>query len=411
MSIEIWLPILIFRWAILKMFKIKIEVVAGSLLYGAGLIIIRLARLGYGSTVALFKKTPSIPIRPSRPEGPLDVNSHYRLRDLQVVLSGGPRPLRIDLDAYHTILAGATGSGKTCILNWIIAQLVARGEEFLGQYDLYLLDLKSSRRDYLEMWKPVIAGYYPIDESGSSEAAIAALEEITRKMQSGKRKVVFIDELSMLTRSNRGGEVLDQLAAQLRDSGALFVATQRPHYNIVARSSTSNLERKICLRMDDKEGARLVLRHTPASDATTLRRGEFILKEPGARNNEQIGRSMLMKLPGDIDKVVMNIIEARASSDPRLGHFTDVSSNLKQGAGIPGIHRIAPNSSLSAEQIRDFRRNFAKSGAFHPIIGKNGKVTGYQLARPFAEAFDLVVDYIREGQWESGPETVGKKNV
>lgn len=380
-AIKVWLPIWIARIVIKKLFRIEIEVWAGTFLYGIGLVILRWCK----SIIRLFVRAkkaqvPSIPRRPSQPESVLDINSFHRLKGLEVVLgyAGVGRVLKIDLDRYHTIIAGSTGTGKTNILNSIIAQLVQRGPVFLNNYDLYMIDLKSSKEDNLFMWQPVITGYYSIDADGTTASAIEALVQIADEMQhdtTGKRKVVIIDELAMLTSMapnsdlrKRGQAILMRLAAQLRDKGSLVVATQRPVFDTIPRAISGNLERKVCLRVDDnRDSARLILRHMPKTDATSLLEGEFILKEPGNKNIEQVGRSMLMELPGDIDRVVMSVIDTKSSSDNRLRLFREVANHLDEGGRVSGINRVSKSHDMSAEEIKHFYRNYAHSGPSMPL--------------------------------------------
>lgn len=420
-----WLliSIFVFRSVTKKFFKFEAEVIIGTFFY---FLLLVLQRLGLGSwrlSRATYNRARAIEIKvPERPQiahSVLDLNNVYRLKDLEVILGfdHNKRPVRIDLDKFHTLISGVTGSGKTVLLNGIIAQLVSR-PDFKEKYSLYLLDLKSSKHDYLKSWAPVVDGYYPIDENGSSEAAINALSEIAESMHrqdTGKRIVVIIDELAMLTSQStdnearrRGKALLQRLAAQIRDRGAMIAATQRPHFEVIDRMVAANFEHKICLRVDDNNtDAKLILRFKPTNDATLLRDGEFILRVPGARNREQIGRSMLMQLPGEIDTVVSGIVEATAENDDRIRLFKMACNSLVAGAPVPGVNKMALMDGFNAEYIKGAYINYAQAGAFVPVWDAKRNQTGsYKMAQDYLSGVRTVVSYIGQGKWEAAPKPI-----
>lgn len=351
-----------------------------------------------------------------------ELNIVYRMKGLEVILGMDKyhRPIRVDLNKYHTLIAGITGSGKTMMLNMIIAQLVGRGSRFFSEYDLYIVDLKNDEKDYLSCWKGVVTGYYSIDENGSTESAILALRDIVNRIHrhpGKKQTVVIIDELAMLTSQapttdlrKKGDAVLQRLAAQLRSSGALIVATQRPHFDTIGRGVSGNLDRKICLRVDDNsDSARLVLRHKPRVDATNLRNGEFILKEPGVRDNERVARTMLMNLPGEIDAIIYSVMADKIEQDERLKLFAQIAANIKRGSRVPGVQQMrktTPNWTLT--DLQDAYWNYVRAGAFvNSRTTPDGRATQRLLAEEFPDAVGLVHSYIRQGRWKASPRKNG----
>jgi len=409
--------IFIIRSIVRLLFKIRLEVLIGTLFYGTFLVIKR----GLAGLVSKFKRWRSgrqaqVIVRPAVPEKVTQINSVYRLSGLEVVLGldSNHKPIRYDLDEYHTLLAGNTGFGKTNILNSIIAQLVGRGSSFLDYYDLYLFDLKSDEKDHLSKWAPVITGYFPLDEDASTMYAVQQLENLVRTLNQRKKKVVvIIDELAAMTEmvpthdrlaKQAGKEMIRQAAAKLRAYGALIAATQRPHFEVVDRQITSQLDGKICLHTDDLETAKMILRTTskPKWDTRTFQRGEFIIRTP---RYEKRGRSLLMTVPAEIDATVFNIIEARSQGDIRMKLLASVAGNLDKGANVPGINTVAPNfEGLHSKDIEAYYRNFVNAGVFANKKGTAGRVLAVEY--PMAQA--ALVQYIKDGRWEEDPPATRK---
>ncbi len=412
-------PALITRIILKGFFGFRLEVAVGTLVYGVILVTLRILRtIGNGlSSLWQASKDTSVMPKPRVAERVSELNSVYRMDKLQVILgfTSQKQAIKVDLDKYHTLIAGTTGAGKTAMINSIICQLTGRNGRFFNEYDLYLIDLKGYDEDHLSKWRPVLAGYYSIGDDGTTEEAIKALLSIIDRIhhsKSGKRTVVIIDELAMLTNQaptpslKRAGEAaLNRLSSQLRSRGALICATQRPVFDVVARGVSSNLERKICLRVDDnKDSAKLILRHMPKADATALRNGEFILKEPGARNPEQIARGLLINLPGEIDLTVYGVLTVSAENDERLKLFADIASKLKVGATVPGVQKHRGNG-WTLPAVQDAFWNYVEAGALvnSKVSSKDGRPTQRQLACEYTEGFAKVRSYVQAGMWRASP--------
>lgn len=418
----LWMSALTLRIICKQLFKFRLEVFVGTLLYGCGLIAWRMALSTYGLSRSIHLKPPKLPQKPAKPTSVLQFNSLYRLSGLEVILGfdSGGNPIRIDLDRYHTLIGGVTGTGKTQAINSILIQLFGRNSVFTEAYDVYLLDLKSDPKDYLSKWASLTKAYYSIaDSDGTAAAAIEALDEISRTMYTrnddGKRKLVIIDEVAMLTQNamnsnirRKGEAALERLATQLRGKGALLVAIQRPHYKIIPRAVTTNTERKICLRVDDDSSAELVLRFRPQHNARTMRDGEFILYEPGRRFfKERTGRTMLVKTPEEIDVIIDKFIQVSSEEDVRLKLFREACQGLVTGAALPGINKVATGfAGLTNEEIKNYYRNYALSGAIEPKMRSNGTVGGYVLAKEYDAAFGDLISYIKDGHWREAPEPI-----
>lgn len=414
---------LIARIVLKRLFRFEAEVIIGTTLYFLYLVGARIStgvvRLGLKSWVAARKVNVQLPQKKTTVTSVLDYNSVYRLSGLEVIMGFDKtgRPLRVDLDRYHTLIAGTSGAGKTTLVQGIVAQLATR-PGFSDLYDLYIIDLKHGR-DYLEMWKPVVKGYYSLDDAGTSTEAVAALKELVETMHvqdNGRRKVVIIDEVANLTSQStdpelkkHGFAVLMRIAAQLRDVGALVAATQRPHFQTIERGVTANLERKICMRIDDEKDAKLTLRFMPQVNCTDFKDGEFLLKEPGARNREQLGRSLMFHAPKEIDIAVSHLIDLTADNDDRMKVFKLAAATLAVGDNLPGVRQAMWKSAgFNIEFMRTCYKNFHHAGAVTADVDKRGQPNAYLLAADFPIAYRRVVEYIQAGKWESAPQTIGK---
>lgn len=417
-----WISVLLIRWVAKRLFRVGLEVIIGTTLYGLALIAIRAIR----GTYNLSKRAAGVRIhipevkRQEIPTNVLDFNTFYRLTKLNVVLGHGKRRIVADLDKAHTLVAGTTGAGKTVCINSVLIQLITR-PEYGNYYDIFLIDLKADENDNLHRWAPVIAGYYAIDADGSTEQAIEAIEDILRRMHASdgsKRIVVIIDELVMLTEQapnkelrDRGRRALLRISAQLRSKGALLVGTQRPHFEALPRNVSSNFERKVCFRVDDQETAQLVLRSAkkPREDFSKFPKGQFMMQFEGER---VIGRTTMVE-PEDIDAAIAMRIDLDAEEDVRLRLLRFAADGLPKYAQVAGINKITPQfTGLNSKQVEAYYRNFVNAGAFEPIImekGKDkGKSRGTRLAVEYPEAVALVKQFIVKGEWRENPPPIEK---
>ncbi len=417
----VWISALIGRIVIRKITGIRIEVVIGTFLYGLYLISVRLLKksINWGKfVIGLRRQIPQIKRLPA-PERVSDYNRYYRLKGMEVIAAqDGSHPVRIDLDKFHTLLASTTGGGKTTELNSFLIQLVDR-PEFDTLYNIYLIDLKNSEKDFLWKWKPILHGYYTLDEENSTAEAVAAIEDIlTRMHNSGKKDkkiIVFIDEFATFTEyeankelRKRAEECLPKMTAQLRDKGAIVAATQRPYYKTIARNITGNLERKICFRVDDIETARLVLRtnHNPKYDFKNFKNGEFVMIEPG---RGEIHARTINVSPEEIDVVVSSKIDLYAEDDPRLGLFKYIASTLPKYGAVPGINKVYGGfDGLNQKEVESYYRNFINAQALIPNVDKNGKNKGNKLADEYQTCMARVRQHIASGKWEEGPKPIGR---
>ena len=153
--------------------------------------------------------------------------------------------------AFHTLCAGATGSGKT---RWMLT-LMAHAMQ-LGA-DIYLVDVVKGVDD--RDWLPVHGGLS--DAWGSPKEAVAGLRALHADTLSrqrwepsdpGRFRLIVIDELQAVMDAKGGREVVTAIAAEARSKGcALLAGTQLPTVNAVASSARTNFRVKMAGRLDN----------------------------------------------------------------------------------------------------------------------------------------------------------------
>lgn len=310
-------------------------------------------------------------VQRSVPQSVLDIAATYRLKPMEVALGfNRKKPIRVDFEYYHTIIAGVSGFGKTYMLVSILIQLFSKGARFTDYCDVYLFDYKADGDDYLFLWKPLVKEYYSITENNAEEA-IEAILELANNVHDkpDKRILVIIDEVASISvqMKSEANDALMLLAGKLRSRGTLIVATQHPRYDIIPRSVTTNMSRKISLYVDDMDQANLILRSRPPKDMLPRDKGEFLLKEPG-RAGYISGIGVKPNLPGDVQRVIQ-IAVPQEHSDPRVKFLIDTISGLGMGDSILGINRRVTEArkvgvDLKQKSVSEQYKLFEDAGIF-----------------------------------------------
>lgn len=200
----------------------------------------------------------------------------------------------IDLEATpHWLIAGATGTGKSCLLNALLCQMVQRDPHDLR---LVLIDPKKVELAPFgavpHLWRPVAT---------ELDTAIQALRDVEREMdrryklmQENRarnldrlarhgvhlhRIVVVADEVGdlMVQAKKRVEPLLMRLTALGRAAGIqVIVATQRPSVDVVTGVLKANLPGRIALRTASGTDSRVILDEVGAEDLRLP--GEFICR-------------------------------------------------------------------------------------------------------------------------------------
>lgn len=219
------------------------------------------------------------------------------------------------LDTPHLLIAGSTGSGKSCILNNIITSLV---KKYNGNYfRAILIDIKQVEftqfRDISQLATPIIT---------DTEKAIDILNKMCNIMSTrynilsanNCRNIeeynnitsdkmcyytIIVDELAdLFIQAPDIEEILCRLAQLGRAAGIhLILATQRPDRQTITGRLKVNIPSRLALTVSSIYDSRIILDQTGAEKLTG--KGDFILK---MSNGETVrGQGALIK---DISKLL-----------------------------------------------------------------------------------------------------------
>lgn len=219
------------------------------------------------------------------------------------------------LNAPHLLVAGSTGSGKSCILNNIITSLVRKYNE--DYFRAILIDIKqvefSQFRHISQLATPIIT---------DTEKAIDILNKMCQIMtsrytllsNSNCRNIeeynsqtsdtmcyyaIIVDELAdLFIQAPDIEEILCRLAQLGRAAGIhLILATQRPDRETITGRLKVNIPSRLALTVSSVYDSRIILDTTGAEKLTG--KGDFILK---MANGETVrGQGALIK---DINKLL-----------------------------------------------------------------------------------------------------------
>lgn len=192
--------------------------------------------------------------------------------------------------AVHTLIAGESGSGKSVTMHNIIASLLLKNSPNTMQ--MLLIDPKRVEFKFFYKNNPCL--FCPV--ATDPEEALERLEQAANEMMEryeimenegkrfwdGKKIYIIIDEIADLvaTGGKRLETVIEKIARLGRGAGVhLICATQHPTAHVLSRQITTNLDTRICLRVNDASASRLVL---GASGGEKLRgKGDAIIRYYG----------------------------------------------------------------------------------------------------------------------------------
>lgn len=165
-----------------------------------------------------------------------------------------------DIIKNHTLIAGATGSGKSILINNIIKYITSTAPPSAAA--LVLIDIK---RVELEQWRDCA---HCLRYADTIQKITAALEQVARLMYkrfdymkknklllyNGSTIYIIVDEMAILSlTSKKASATLAELATLGRAAKiVLITATQRPTRDIITPLVSVNYINKIALRVNSK---------------------------------------------------------------------------------------------------------------------------------------------------------------
>lgn len=227
--------------------------------------------------------------------------------------------ISIDLtEAPHLLIAGSTGSGKSCLLNDIIVSLLNKYDE--NYMNMILVDIKqveftqykyqkqlaiptitdvNNAIDILNKMIVIMSNRYNILSQKNYKNIQEYNEKETEKLN---YYIIIIDELADLFAQNPDIEAILQRLLQLgRAAGIhLILATQRPDVQTISGTLKVNIPTRIALTVTNTHDSRTILNESGAEKLTG--KGDFLLKKS---NGETVrGQAAFIK---NISEVLKNV--------------------------------------------------------------------------------------------------------
>lgn len=198
----------------------------------------------------------------------------------------------------HLLIAGTTGSGKSVLLNTIIAGLYMNmGND---NFEIAIIDPKNTEfKEYA-----IMPNSKYIDETTEAIATlndlVGVMEQRYKEMSKGitnhKHLFVVVDELADLMLSSRYDveETIVRLAQKSRAAKIhLILATQRPTVNVITGLIKANMPNRICLKMVSQIDSRVMLDHNGAEKLLGF--GDALIRLDSSTNENRFQCAMISK--------------------------------------------------------------------------------------------------------------------
>jgi len=203
-------------------------------------------------------------------------------------------PLWVDMAKNpHMLVAGSTGSGKSCLLHTLIANAAKRNDTKLYLIDTKRVDFGVYKNSSIKTLIHHIAEDY--DEAMATlKYAYASMEARYKYMSENgiqnfehhsnifDKKLIIIDEAADLMLYNKTKEfeqLLVKLAQKSRAAGIFIViATQRPSVDVLTGLIKSNFPARVSCKVVTKTDSRIILDQHGAESLAG--RGDAIIRKP-----------------------------------------------------------------------------------------------------------------------------------
>ena len=209
--------------------------------------------------------------------------------------SPGAEVYTLYLDALkqpHLLIAGATGSGKSVIINGLIYTALNRipGCQPQGT-ELILIDPKRVELAPYKDMPHTIAYASGLDPQAWYRALSAALNIMDRRyadmekrglrMYDGGDLYVIIDEWAALVTCDLRGHLCEKAAQRLSCEGRaarvhLIIATQTPKAEILSTRIKCNIDWRFCLRTNNRNESRLIMENAGCENLPRYGEGYYV---------------------------------------------------------------------------------------------------------------------------------------
>lgn len=260
-------------------------------------------------------------------------------------------PLVTDITKMpHVLIAGATGSGKSVMINTIIASILFRASP--DEVKFIMVDPKrvelSLYNDIPHLLTPVVVDPEKVINAlgwavAEMERRYKLLAEVGVKNIAGYNElsgfqamhyiVIIIDELAdiMLIAPNEVEEKITRIAQMARAVGIhLIVATQRPSVNVITGLIKANIPCRIAFQVTSMIDSRVIIDSSGAEKL--LGRGDMLYVPPDQARPRRIQGAFIS------EKEIKNLITHLRKSGVNPEYQTDVVKDSRASAtvGIDG---------------------------------------------------------------------------
>lgn len=198
------------------------------------------------------------------------------------------------LNQPHLLIAGATGSGKSVVINGLIDTLMYRLPfDKANGAQLILIDPKKvelSQYKNLPHTLSHAAGYDPDAWVKALSDAVSIMDSRYNKMAKQNQRLytgsdiyVIIDEWASIYKSVRGKEcykLLMRLTSEGRAARVhVILATQVPKANIIPTEIRENFAARLCLRTANSIQSRVIMEENGCEDLPRYGQGYYVTPE------------------------------------------------------------------------------------------------------------------------------------
>lgn len=197
----------------------------------------------------------------------------------------------------HTLIAGATSSGKSVLIHNIIANIMYLNSYGMRDVDIYLVDpkqvefapyvedvFKKHVVDVVSSYEETLQLMRNLESEMENRYAVLREEGYVKLSQCPRRFsqiVVIIDEVADLMLQDKGVKIFEKsvqrLAAKARAAGIhLIMATQRPSTDVITGLIKSNFPARIACKTAGPVDSRVIMDSTGAENL--MGRGDALLK-------------------------------------------------------------------------------------------------------------------------------------
>lgn len=169
------------------------------------------------------------------------------------------------LSGYHSLIAGATGSGKSVMINGLISRLLYN---FPSDSALFLIDPKMVE---LYGYKDLPHTIFYASEQGEIASGLTRLVNLmmnryTEMRSRGQRKTekgkiyIIIDEYASICQNREAVAALRKIAELGRAANIFIIlATQRPTADVIDKRIAVNIDTRLALRTATAQDSRNII--------------------------------------------------------------------------------------------------------------------------------------------------------